>query len=60
MPRVSYESLAREFGLTTTEVTNYLAAARREFRKIVLAKLREVTATEAEFRSEARSLLGVK
>ncbi len=60
LPRVSYASLAREFGLTTTEVTNYLAAARREFRKIVLTKLREVTATEAEFRAEARSLLGVE
>ena len=59
-PRVSYASLAREFGLTTAEVTNYLAAARREFRKIVLANLHEVTATEEEFRAEARSLLGVE
>lgn len=60
MPRVSYSSLAQEFGLTTANVTNYLAAARREFRNIVLAKLREVTATEAEFRAEARTLLGVE
>jgi len=49
-----------ELGLTTVEVTNYLAATRREFRKILLAKLREVTATEDEFRTEARSLLGVE
>lgn len=59
-PNVSYASLANEFGLQTTEVTNYLAAARREFRKVVLEKLREITATEEEFRTEARSLLGVE
>ena len=57
--KVSYASLAAEFQLTTTEVTNYLAAARREFRRVVLAKLREVTASEAEVRGEARALLGV-
>ena len=58
--KVSYASLAKEFALNTTEVTNYLAAARREFRKIVLEKLRDLTATEEEFRTEARSLLGVE
>jgi len=40
-------------------VTNYLAGARREFRRIVLDKLRELTATDDEFRREARMLLGV-
>lgn len=58
--KVSYGSLADEFGLNTMDVTNHLAAARREFRRIVLGKLREITATEEEFRSEARSLLGVE
>lgn len=56
---LSYASLAQEFNLTTATVTNYLAAARRDFRRIVLEKLREITATEAEFQNEARSLLGV-
>jgi len=56
---VSYASLAKEFGLDTATVNNYLAAVRREFRKIVLEKLREITATDEEFRTEARSLLGV-
>ena len=56
---VSYASLAKEFGLEPATVNNYLAAARREFRKIVLEKLREITATDEEFRTEARSLLGV-
>ena len=57
---VSYASLAEEFGLDTTTVNNYLAAARRDFRRIVLEKLREITATDEEFRTEARSLLGVE
>lgn len=56
---VSYASLGKEFGLEPATVTNYLAAARRDFRKIVLEKLREITATDEEFRTEARSLLGV-
>jgi DNA-directed RNA polymerase specialized sigma24 family protein len=59
-PKASYASLANEFGLHTTDVTNYLAAARREFRKIVLEQLRELTATDEEFRAEARALLGVE
>ncbi|HSE15825.1 MAG TPA: hypothetical protein VLB46_02165 [Pyrinomonadaceae bacterium] len=57
---VSYASLAEEFGLDTATVNNYLAAARRDFRRIVLEKLREITATDEEFRTEARSLLGVE
>ena len=56
---VSYASLAKEFGLDTGTVNNYLAAARRDFRRIVLEKLREITATDEEFRTEARSLLGI-
>jgi DNA-directed RNA polymerase specialized sigma24 family protein len=57
---LSYAALAERFGLPVTSVTNYLAAARREFRRIVLEKLKEVTVTEDEFRSEARLLLGVE
>lgn len=57
--RPTYQALADEFGIPVTQVTNYLAAARREFRRIVLARLREVTTTDAEFRAEARDLLGV-
>jgi DNA-directed RNA polymerase specialized sigma24 family protein len=56
---VSYASLGKEFGLEPATVNNYLAAVRREFRRVVLEKLREITATDAEFRTEARSLLGV-
>ena len=56
---VSYASLGKEFGLEVATVNNYLAAVRRDFRRIVLEKLREITATDDEFRTEARSLLGV-
>jgi len=58
-PAISYASLAREFDLKTTDVTNYLAAARKDFRNIVLEHLRLMTASDAEFRNEARSVLGV-
>jgi RNA polymerase sigma factor (sigma-70 family) len=57
--QVSYALLAKEFGLDSATVNNYLAATRRDFRRIVLEKLREITATEEEFRNEARSLLGI-
>jgi len=56
---VSYASLGEEFNLDTATVNNYLAAVRRDFRRVVLEKLREITATDEEFRTEARSLLGV-
>ena len=56
---VSYASLAAEFELEPATVNNYLAAARRDFRRLVLERLREITATDEEFRTEARSLLGV-
>ena len=58
-PPPSYKDLAGEFNLSVSNVTNYLAAARREFRRVVLEKLRELTATDEEFRREARALLGV-
>lgn len=58
--RPSYASLAAELHISVTDVTNYLSLARREFRRIVLEKLREITASEEEFRLEARSILGVE
>jgi RNA polymerase sigma factor (sigma-70 family) len=58
--RLSYAQLAAEFGLSLTDVTNYLASARRQFRQCVLDQLRDMTASEEEFQSEAQALLGVK
>lgn len=55
----SYAELAVEFGVPATQITNYLAWSRREFRRLVLERLREATASEAEFRAEAREVLGV-
>jgi hypothetical protein len=55
----TYEQVARKFGLKTSEVTNYLAYARREFRRTLLEQLREMTGSEKEFRREAQALLGV-
>ena len=57
--KLTYERLAEEFHIPATQVTNFLALARRAFRRIVLERLREITATDREFREEARSLLGV-
>lgn len=56
--RPSYSDIAAELGLTTTTVTNHLAAMRREFRAIVLERLREITGSEDEWETEARRLLG--
>jgi RNA polymerase sigma factor (sigma-70 family) len=56
----SYADLAKEFKIAVTDVTNYLAFARREFRRIALERLRQMTASEEEFRREARALLGVE
>jgi len=58
--RPRYEDLARRFGTTIVDVTNQLAAARRDFRRILLDLLRELTVSDAEFRAEARALLGVE
>ena len=57
--RPTYADLAQEFGLPPTQVTNFLAATRREFRVIVLERLRELTGSDEEFRLEARDLLGI-
>lgn len=57
--RPSYRAVAEALQLPETTVTNHLAAARRRFRTTVLDVLREVTASEAEFRSEARAALGL-
>src|SRR5260370_26064686 len=57
--RPSYRDLAERFALPVTTVTNRLAAARRRFRETVLEILREATATDREYRTEVRALLGV-
>lgn len=57
--RPSYRELAAEFNLPVTQVTNHLAWARREFRRLVLERLRLLCGSDAEYRAEARELFGV-
>jgi RNA polymerase sigma factor (sigma-70 family) len=58
--QLTYDEVAKRFGIKPTDVTNYLAYARKEFRRVVLDELHTMTATEEEFRREAQTLLGVK
>ena len=55
---VSYDRLAEEFGIAVTDVTNALSWARREFRKIALDRLRQLCASDDEFRREAKAAFG--
>ena len=55
----TYSTVAATLGITTSQVTNYLHAARRQFREIVLEHLRAISATEDEFQREARDLFGI-
>lgn len=56
--RPSYAAAAAELGLSVTQVTNQLAAARRELRALLAELLRELTASDDEYRAEARALFG--
>jgi hypothetical protein len=58
--RPTYASLGVSLGVNATAVTNYLAAMRRRLRQIVLDTLRELTASQQEYRNEARAVLGVE
>ncbi len=57
--RPSYAELAREFSLPETQVTNFLAFARRRFRHHVLQALAELTDSQEEYAEAVRDLLGV-
>ncbi len=58
--RPSYRSLAERFAIPETQVTNYLAWTRREYRRHVLDALRALAGNDEEFREDARELLGVR
>lgn len=58
--RPTYEDLARDLGLTVSTVTNHLSYARRTLRRIVVAKLEEVTANDDELADETKRLLGAR
>jgi DNA-directed RNA polymerase specialized sigma24 family protein len=53
-----YADIAARFGISVTQVANYLHWARARFRGHVLDTLRSLTVSDSEFRDEARALLG--
>ena len=57
---VTYAQLAHDLGMAATDVTNGLAWARREFRRIALERLRDMCGSEQEFRREALDVFGWK
>jgi RNA polymerase sigma factor (sigma-70 family) len=56
--KLSYEQLSKDYGISVSDVTNALAWARREFRRIALERLRELCGSEEEFQREARAAFG--
>ena len=58
--QLTYDELADRFRIKPTDVTNQLAYARRQFRRIVLDELRALSTSEKDFRHEVQALLGVK
>jgi DNA-directed RNA polymerase specialized sigma24 family protein len=56
----SYATLSKEYGVPITQVTNYLAFARRQFQRIVLEELARMTGSDDELREEARDVLGIE
>ena len=58
-PRPHYDELGRPFGLHETTVTNRLFAARRDFRRFVLERVKACTASDEEYRDEVRGILGI-
>jgi DNA-directed RNA polymerase specialized sigma24 family protein len=57
---LTYGQLAAEFDLPVTQVTNHLAAVRRRFRTAVLTALRDISASDEEYREEAKEILGIE
>lgn len=57
-PPPTYQQLAERFALSVSDVTNALAFARRELRRIARELIRATTSTEEECRSELRTLFG--
>jgi RNA polymerase sigma factor (sigma-70 family) len=55
---ISYAQLAARHALSITDVTNQLARARREFRRLAQERLRALCSTEDEFVRESKSLFG--
>jgi RNA polymerase sigma factor (sigma-70 family) len=57
---ISYDKLAQKYGISSTDVTNALAWARREFRRFALDRLREICGSYDEFQREVVAVFGKK
>ena len=57
--RPTYGELAGALGISTTQVTNFLALARRQFREIVLELLADTAGDDQDYADSVRELLGV-
>jgi RNA polymerase sigma factor (sigma-70 family) len=55
---LTYAQLAAELGVPVTQVTNHLSAMRKELRRRLLESLRALCGSDAEYRQEAKLLLG--
>ena len=55
---LSYADLAARHDLPVTDVNNYMAWTRREFRRIVMDRLHALCGSEQEFEREAKTLFG--
>ena len=55
----SYSEAAERYGISVTDVTNWLHVARREFRRVAMDLLRELTIDDDDFRTEARAVFGI-
>jgi len=53
----TYAEVAREFGVSASDVTNYLAAARRSFRRALIERLTAVCENPDDVEQEIRDLL---
>ena len=56
--RPTYTTIASALNLTPATVTNHLASMRKQFRKIVLERLRDLTSSDDEWEAEAARLFG--
>lgn len=55
----SYAELAARYGCSVTDVTNWLHVAKREFRRVALELLRELTIDDEDYAAEARAVFGL-
>ena len=56
--RPTYAAIGKRLGITPSDVSNDLGFARRELKRLVLARLGEVTGSARELEEEARVVLG--